>query len=106
MQSDGRPLSLPGDSHGALPLRDAVAAARPTCRLCGSMSCMVYGGMPASSPPHYPRGLSPSLSPQAPVVVLVRLWVRFVHEQGLRGWSLVEMPRSHTDKIDELDWQE
>eukprot|EP00962_Isochrysis_galbana_P046269 scaffold18575_cov104-Isochrysis_galbana.AAC.5 len=34
VQSDGRPLSLPGDSHGALPLlRDAVAAARPTCRL-------------------------------------------------------------------------
>eukprot|EP00962_Isochrysis_galbana_P019448 scaffold5664_cov115-Isochrysis_galbana.AAC.24 len=30
VQSDGRPLALPGNSHGALPLRDEVAAAGPT----------------------------------------------------------------------------
>eukprot|EP00962_Isochrysis_galbana_P056395 scaffold28342_cov123-Isochrysis_galbana.AAC.1 len=41
VQSDGRPLSLPGDSHGALHVRDAVAAARkmenPRMRHAGDM---------------------------------------------------------------------
>eukprot|EP00962_Isochrysis_galbana_P013856 scaffold3945_cov105-Isochrysis_galbana.AAC.2 len=31
VQSDGRPFALPRDSHDALPLRDAVAAAGPPC---------------------------------------------------------------------------
>eukprot|EP00962_Isochrysis_galbana_P031200 scaffold10155_cov117-Isochrysis_galbana.AAC.1 len=45
------------------------------------------GGISASDllndVPH--RVCSPSLSPHAPVVVLVRLWVRFVHEGGKGG---------------------
>eukprot|EP00962_Isochrysis_galbana_P021613 scaffold6380_cov121-Isochrysis_galbana.AAC.1 len=36
VQSDGRPRAVPRDSHGALPLRDAVAAARLYCGLSGA----------------------------------------------------------------------